>query len=54
VKIIESKEINNSFGMNDLSIDEILNIDGGYFCIKFNDGSCGILLGCYPNYKVNK
>jgi len=48
MKVIESNEIDDSFGMKSLSLDEIMTIDGGLgFC--FGNEGCGIRIGCNNN-----
>jgi len=47
MKVIENTKVMESFGMNDLTMDEMLNIDGGF---KFGnicagDGGCFIRIG---------
>jgi len=42
MKIVESFDITESFGMKDLLLDELIDIDAGCF----GKNGCGIRIGC--------
>lgn len=48
MKTIKSFDVMESFGMNDVTLDEIMEIDGGFDCIcKSLDCVCKTLsIGC--------
>lgn len=59
MKAIESFSVSESFGLKDLNLDEIENINGGAeasvgYCVNISGGNTGILSGAVvgPTYPI--